>query len=233
MDALADISMVIYIMVGVFLVIILGIAIKRYLDSRKTPGERTAFFFLIMSISSIVFFVIYFFGLFTIPDTLPYIVQRKLFFLILVTIPFLSVLFAVQTQYGNLLDKGRYFTIAGIITYLMSVVVGVAFDTSALWAHLLYYGIAVACITPSIYLWINLISLSRTDPAMDSLKFGFYLIGFSLLDAFYLHNFLVGVVYGDARESSQVFTDFIDAIILLGMGIFIVMAQLRSSRPSS
>lgn len=232
MDALADISMIIYIMVGVFLVAIFGIAIKRYLDSRKTPGERTTFLFLLMSISSIVFFVIYFFGLFTSPGTLPFIVQRKLFFMLLVTIPFLSVLFAVHTQYGNLLDKGRYFTIAGIITYLMSVVVGVAFDTAALWAHLLYYGIAVACLTPSIYLWISLIRLAQTDSAMDALKYSFYLIGFSLLDAFYVHNFLVGVVYADP-SANQVFTDFIDAIILLGMGLFIVMAQLRSSRSSS
>jgi len=233
MDALADISMVIYIMVGVFLLIILGIAIKKYLDSRKTPGERTAILFLLMGISGIVFFIIYFFGLFTIPDSLPFILQRKLFYMIMVTIPFLFVMFAVQTQYGDLLDKGRYFTIAGIITYSMSLVIAVAFDTTALWAHLLYYGIAVACITPSIYLWIKLISLARTDPAMDALKFGYYLIGFSLLDAFYLHNFLVGLVYGDALDANRILTDFIDAILLLGLGIFIVMAQLRSSRSSS
>ncbi len=232
MDALADISMVIYLIVGIFLVTILVIAIKKYLNSRKTPGERTAFLFLLMGISGIIFLLIYLIGLFLPAESLAYIVQRKLFFIILVTIPFLFVLFAVQTQFGDLLDKGRYFTVAGISTFIFCLILAGAFDIDTLWAHLLYYAIAVACLTPSIYLWVKLIKLARTDPAMDPVKFSYYLIGFSLFNIFYLHNFLMGVIFGDARILFQVITDLIDAILLLGVGIFIVMAQLHMTTSS-
>jgi len=229
MDALADISMIIYIVAGIFLIIILGIAIKRYLDSRGMPGQRTAFLFLLMSISGIIFLFIYLFGLFTTPDTIADFFQKKFFFIALVTIPFLFVLFAVQTQFGSLLEKGRYFTIAGIITYGLCLIVAGIFDINTLWAHISYYAVAVACVTPSIYLWVKLIKVARMDPAMDPLKFSYYLLGFILLDAYYLHDLLMGVFLGEAHITLQVITDLIDAILLVGLLIFIVMAQLRTA----
>lgn len=232
MDALTDISNVIYVILSIFLVIILGIAIKKYLSSRKTPGERTAFLFLLLSISGIVFLFVYLFGLFTTPGTLPAFLQQKFYLIVLVTIPFLFVLFAVQTQFGDLLEKGRYFTIAGIITYGLCLIIAGVFEVDTLWAHILYYAVAAACVTPSIYLWIKLIEVARKDPAMDPLKFSYYLLGFSLLDAFYLHDFFMGVIYGDVLDVFHVVTDLIDAILMLGVVIFIVMAQLRTSSSS-
>jgi hypothetical protein len=232
MDALTDISMVIYIMLSIFLVIILVIAIKKYLNSRNTPGERTAFLFLLLSISGIVFLFVFLFSLFLTIGTPSYNLQQRFYYIVLVTIPFLFVLFAVQTQFGDLLEKGRYFTIAGIITYGLCLIIAGVFDVNTLWAYILYYVVAAACVTPSIYLWINLINVARKDSAMDPLKFSYYLLGFSLLDAFYLHDFFMGVIYRDARITLQALTDIIDAILMLGVVFFIVMAQLRASSSS-
>ncbi len=233
MDILADISLVFYLMVGIFLLIILGIAIKRYLESRGTPGEKTSFLFLLMGITGVFFLIIYLIGLFTTPDTLIDLIQQRLFFTVLVTLPFIFDLFAIQTQFGDFLDTGRLYTLVALITYLTALIIDWTFGVKALWSLILFYGVAAACATPSIYLWIKLIRVARVDLAMDTLKFYFYLVGFTLLDGFYIHNFLNSIIYGEARVLFQVQIDFIDSILFLGVVIFIVMAQLRSRTSSS
>ncbi|MFX1295292.1 MAG: hypothetical protein ACFFD2_10625 [Promethearchaeota archaeon] len=233
MDTFEDISLVIYIIFGCLLIIILAITFNRYIKSRNTPAEKSSFLFLLVGIVGVILLFVYIGSMFTEEGSLGFILLKyKFYFAFLITLPYIFVLFAVQTHFGNLLDKGRYYTIAATITYLIALIIDITIDMSGPWG-ILYYGVAAICLTPSIYIWIKLINVSRIDPSMDTTKFIFYLIAFSSLDGFYIHDFFTYIIYGAARPIFEIQIDFIDSFFLLSLSIFVILALLRSRPPKS
>ncbi|MFX1294993.1 MAG: hypothetical protein ACFFD2_09105 [Promethearchaeota archaeon] len=233
MEPLEIITNTIFIIVGVILILILGIAIKRYINSKNTPAEKTSLLFLLLGIVGFIYLILFMASKFLAPGSIEDQIITRIHSVVLVTIPFVFVLFAVQTEFGNLLNTGRYYTIAAITTYTFAAMVAAIYATSFFLARIFYYGFSIACITPSIYLWIKLVKAARIDPTMDTLKFIFYLIGFSFLDTYYIQNFLVTIINNDAWLTSLVQIQFFNSIFVLGLVVFTIIAQFRSKSSSS